>query len=396
MNYYLGYNQGIDLTNIYILSAASITGFISFHLAYSYNKKIESSIISLKTRANDYNISLLQKILTLLLLIAILIEIYFFMQNGISSYFLVTRSDRTLIVNDSGFSTIFSELFFLVYILSLVFMSVKKTKTLKILFIVSLVNLIIYQLLIIDRSGFLKIVLPLMFFLILDKKIKNKTMVLVSLCLFVFLSYFKSIMSSLIFKVDIPLEKFRFNSEFEVWYGIGSTILDGLKTNSISYLYGESYLNAAYNLVIPFNSTEPLSIWYVKNFYPEIYLKGGGMAFSSITEAILNLGIIFVPVHFMMLGFLCRYIDSKKFNNLFYLSMYAFLFTVMYKFFRSEVYSLVKTSWWFYVLPILFIFIVISQKKVEVRKKNEKNFIYSSKVSYKSDSDSQSSKKREV
>lgn len=365
LNYSLGYNQNIDLDNIYILSIASLIGYISFQIVYLYKKTNKNTFEDFKKLGSNYDIKLLENLLIVILMFAILIEIYFYSKNGFSSYFLISRSDRTLVIGENIFSTLFSELLFIVFLTSLVFLSIEKSRKLKVVLLISLINLIAYQLLIIDRSGFLKIILPLMFFLLINKKITNKAMIILGAILFLFLSYFKSIMNSLIFNTSNPVEDFKFNSEFEVWYGIGSDIMNGLSSNSISYLYGESYINALYNLVIPFNSTEALSIWYVKNFYPEIYLKGGGMAFSSITEAILNLGVVFVPIYFMILGYVCRLIDNKKFDSAFYLMLYSFTFTIIYKFFRSEVYSLVKTSWWFFVLPIILILFIVNRKKVK-------------------------------
>lgn len=375
LNYNLGYNQNINLSNIYLLSIVSILGFVFFHFAYSFKKNPKYHMENLSRDINEHSFKILEKILIIILILGLLLEIIFFLNNGVNAYFLTTRSTRSLIMNETGLSNFFTDLLFLVYLLSLCSLIVYKSKLMKTLFAVSMGNLIVYQLLIIDRSGFLQILFPLFFLLLLTKKVKNKTMIILGLTLFVFLSYFKTIMSSLIFNTDIPLEKFKFNSEFEVWYGIGSNIIDGLKNSSISYLYGESYLSALYNLIMPFNSTEPLSIWYVKSFYPEIYIRGGGLAFSSVAEAILNLGVVFVPIHFLMLGLFCRFIDSQKFNNIYYLSIYTFLLTVLYKFFRSEVYSLVKASWWFYILPVILIFLIINlldknQYKREVKVKS--------------------------
>ena len=79
-----------------------------------------------------------------------------------------------------------------------------------------------------------------------------------------------------------------YDSEFNSWYKIFNNILQ----SDLSKLFGTSYIKTLVNLVIPFTKTEPLSVWYVRNYEYETWISGGGRGFSGVLEAYMNFGII--------------------------------------------------------------------------------------------------------
>jgi oligosaccharide repeat unit polymerase len=353
LNYKLGYNQDVDLNNYFILTLLSIIGFFFFQFIYFPGKSYEINIENLKTTI--YNKKLLKISLGIIFIVAITMEIIFFSKVGISNFIFISRSERSLLLKNLGI-TYFTDLFFLVMIISYILNQLVPSRFLRFIFITSLINNTLYQLIIIDRSGLLEVVFPCIYLFLVFKKVQSRYIIFIGVILFLFLSYFKTIMSNIVFRGSSNLEPFKFNGEFEAWYHVGANILSNLEGGLTNYIYGRSYLTALYNLIVPFTNSEPLSIWYVRTYFYDIYIRGGGMAFSSIGEAILNFGYFGVPIYFMLLGFLCRWMKQYKHKDIKYLAIYAFIFTVLYKFFRSEFYSLTKTSWWFFILPLLFIF----------------------------------------
>lgn len=295
-----------------------------------------------------------------------MMELNFFRKLGFSSYLYLSRSDRSLVIEGAGSLTFFFDLFQIVFVVGAIVYTFHKSKWLKFMFVTAIINNIGYMLIIIDRSGLLEVLIPLTFFLLHYKKITSRFAVIAGVSAFLFLSFFKVIMTNLIMGTSTKLPPFKMNDEFEAWYGIGIRIFNDLKDGSISMLYGRSYLDAMYNMIVPFTNTESLSIWYVKTYYYQTYIAGGGKAFSSIAEAVMNFGYIGVPIYFMFLGLLCRWLKKRMNSDIKFLVFYVLMFTVMYKFFRSEFYSLVKTNWWYYIIPLSIIFLVskVNPKKV--------------------------------
>lgn len=365
LNYLLGYHQHVNLDGAMTITILSMVGFVAFQLVYFTGKT--EPIKTEKLKEKYYNHKLISYALTIIFFTALALEFLFFYEMGISRFIFASRPERVLLIESSTTPTFFNDLFFLVLILGFIMTKLKPTFWFKVLFFLSTVNIIGYQLIIIDRSGLLKVIFPLLFFFLVFKHIKNRTVIIWGTILFIFLSYFKVIMSNIIFREKTSLEPFRFNAEFESWYFVGMTVINDLKMGIMNHIYGKSYFEALYNLIFPFTNSEPLSIWYVRTYHYQTFLNGGGKAFSSIAEAIMNFGYIGVPIYFAVLGLWCRWLKNKKHMGVVYIALYAFTFTVMYKFFRAEFYSLTKTSWWYFILPMLLLLFVAKQRKKHKR-----------------------------
>jgi len=361
LNLKLGYVPNEDMDNLLTLTLLSMVAYLSFQLVYFPAKS--SPVLELDR--TEYDVKLLQYVLAVFFAIGLIMQAFFFARVGFSTFVNLTRPQRSLLLSETiNFSF---DLLQIIMILGLILYVTYKAKPFLYLAILSLVHNVVYAIIIIDRSMLLEILLPLMFMGLAFGKIRPRTVLIAGTSLFVVMSYFKVLMSNLLFGRNTPFDKFRFNSEFEGWYYIGSRILTELKNGTIQLMYGQSYADTLINLIVPFTSTEPLSVWYVRSYFYDMYAGGAGLAFSSIAEALMNFGYMGVPLYFAFLGFICRWLKVRKNTDTKYLFFYILVFTVLYKFFRAESYSLMKTTWWFYVLPMLLVFLVAKKAKQSAR-----------------------------
>lgn len=352
INYKLGMHQLADMHYFYVHAILSLVGFLSFQIVYYPGKYNGDRRYGLDLKY--YNITLLVIALVFIFSIACGLAIWFFMRVGLSNFIFMSRQSRMLLLQDAGVTS-FLPLFSLVMIVSLVLIEQYPSKVLSFLLVTSFAFRVFYSLVVVGRGNLLSTLIPVVYILLLSGRIKTRSVIIWGCVMFVFLTYFKTIMTNVIFGRNVSLGRFQLSGEFEAWYHVSRTVLSGLDKGSLSHMYGKSYLEALYNLVVPFTSVEPLSVWYVRTYLYETYLRGGGAAFSSIAEAVMNFGYLGVPLYFAFLGYICRRLEQLRMKDLRYFVIYVYALTVVYQFFRSEFYSLTKSSWWFFVLPVFFL-----------------------------------------
>lgn len=346
---------------IYLMSLIS---FVAFNFGYKiFNTKDNKKFFYLENK--------LKIIMYIFLINAFIIEIYIYMCINLKDFFLASRAKKMLMMSEYSKFTFFYTFLILSMTLSLILWKMKRKKKYKIIFVLTFFNCIFIALLEISRAKFLSIIIPILF--LYQKQIKNKIMVFIGIIGLIIFTLWKSLLSSLFYgKLSLSNIKLNIPNEFYCWYTIGENILKDLEVKKISYLYGKSYMDTFFNLIFPITNSEPLSIWYVKNYEYKIFLIGGGRGFSGIVEGYLNFGIIGVVIYFFILGMLSKFLDNKMKNDIKFLLIGILFLSNVHKFFRSESYSLLKSDMWFGVYPILFLFFIINLKIFKRKKKKEK------------------------
>lgn len=247
----------------------------------------------------------------------------------------------------------------LLYLMSaILYLSYIKTNSKKILILFSLVFIynVASAFTIIDRSSLLFAVIPFLLIAYKYNKISKWKLIVLGLVGFIILVDFKALMVNIIDHGQIVKLTIGVPEEFFVSFRIASDLISKFELGSFDYLLGESYINGFIATIIPFLNIEPLSVWYVSTYYPELHQNGIGLAFSSVGEAYLNFGIIGVVLYYSFLGGLAKYFHVNKKNNEYALIIYSLLIPLTYKLFRSEFYSILKSHTWFWIVPLIIIY----------------------------------------
>lgn len=305
------------------------------------------------------------KLVIIMTFIMLSINLYYlFFVFGLNNYIFIPRTNRSLILKNTGLLYIASNkiLFLLAPLAYIVFIRTNKLSA-KILFVFVFLYNILFSLLSIDRSDLLQSVIPTLFIMLHFKRINKKLIYLLLIVGFFVLIDFKTFMSSLIIQGKINKINIYIPEEFFNSFRIAKDIMIRLKTSELNFLFGRSYFDALFATIFPFTEVEPLSLWYIRVYYPNIYYSGGGLGFSTIGEAYLNFGIIGVFIYYIFIGFIAKYLNKMKNFNDSYLIFYSLFITLSFKLFRSEFYSLVKTTVWFWVVPLIFVNLMVKIMK---------------------------------
>ncbi len=352
------FSMQLNQIQLYILFL-SIISLVTFNYGYLIKSVAQKDL-------TDYSInSKSMKLLSLgVFILSVVVRVYVVNKIGISNYIFYSRASRSQVLTGMKYLIMFYDLIYLSNVLLLDSYFRFGKKIFRNLFILSLAISTIMAIIEIDRSNFLKVVLPISFILYYYKKVSFKKLILLGLTLLCLFISWKSLLSGIIFGNQIFLNtSLSVPAETYAWTQIAENIIEGLSKNEINYKYGYTYYKAFESLVRPiFQNYEALSTWYVKNYHYDVYIKGGGFAFSSIVEAYLNFGIFGVAIVFFLFGFFVKKIEYRVhlFN---YRLFYALLLSVSYKLFRSEFYSIFKNSFWIWGVPIIIITYFSSKTK---------------------------------
>jgi oligosaccharide repeat unit polymerase len=210
-----------------------------------------------------------------------------------------------------------------------------------------------------SRAELIAILLPFLFLCENYKKVSRKKLIALLVGSLLLFGVWKSLFSS-------GSKFLYYDSEFSTWYEICENVFE----RDLKPLYGKSYFDTLLNLVVPFTDTEPLSIWYVKNFEYDTWVRGGGRGFSAALEAFLNFGVLGNAIIYGIYGWLLKQVqfnmekdDDKS------IIIYMILLVSMFQFFRSESYSLWKNMMWFRVYPALILMWVSDHVTIKARSK---------------------------
>ena len=356
---------GLLYSNYYILENITNPSYLNNTVFFSYFLSIISmacfnigyfSVPYLKNsflKIEKINTKVVYLFLLFLFILSVLTEYYvIFIKIGFSSFFSSSRAHQSLLISQYSSLTFYKSFFIIIAICTLLFYLNFKEKKYLYLFIGCFIINIFNTYVSVSRAEIFTFLLPIIYLLYIYKKITTKQVIILALLFFILFGAWKSVISS--FKQNGEIKKenvvLSFDSEFNSWYKISENILD----SDHQFLYGKSYLETFYNLLIPITKSEPLSKWYVRNYEFDVYIKGGGRGFSGVLEAYLNFGLIGNIIVFFLYGVLFKKISN--YNN--EISMIIFLIVIgsVYQLFRSESYSLWKTMYWFKIIPILIIF----------------------------------------
>lgn len=334
-----------SIINSYLLSNLSM---LSFNIGYLLirNKKVN-------IKNNYINSKKIFICLFCMLIFSLLTEYYvIFIKIGFFNFFSSTRSQQSLLISNYSTLTFYKSFLSIVQICSLYFYLLDKNKKFICLFIITFFVNLFNCYISVSRAEIFSFILPTIYLLYHFGLLKTRQVIISALCFFMLFGTWKSLLWDL--KASRSISKnsinISFDSEFNTWYKISDNVLQ----SNYSYLYGKSYIDTIYNLVIPITHTESLSRWYVKKYEPDIYLRGGGRGFSGVLEAYLNFGILGNIFIYFFYGML-----FKKFSNIdseLELMFFLILLGSVYQLFRSESYSLWKTMYWFEMLPIVILF----------------------------------------
>jgi oligosaccharide repeat unit polymerase len=109
-----------------------------------------------------------------------------------------------------------------------------------------------------------------------------------------------------------------------------ASLLEVLQYGGPGLLLGSSYLSAV-GAPIPFVARLfdkvgfDLNVWRMQSFYPEILAKGGGFAFSPVTEAYVNFDILGIIILMFIYGYIigkiyARFISRPSLSSLLFLA----------------------------------------------------------------------------
>ena len=270
-----------------------------------------------------------------LLVILLIYQSYFLYEQGLLLNFqAISEKGRGGIFTDisqlyvvSGF-LITSVFLFFIY-------NYKKLNPLIFLILILLFYYILISIAVGNRRQIIGILLGIFWKYTELKKIKFTFLKLLSFLIFVTIFLVWGFIRD--FKGDMSLSNFVDNgltvNEFSVPY---YTLIETLKNDSHTFLYGSTYFINTFLLFIPrffysiFSIDKPDTL--AINFVNDNFGGGQGYAFMPVTEAYLNFGFIGPILIFMIIGFLFSLVEYK--NNLIFRFL---LITMSIDFCRTEI-----------------------------------------------------------
>jgi len=353
--------DGINMITLY-LTLLSIVSFIFFNLGYNF-------FSSSKLRVSDKKIDpfKIKIIVFLFFVLAIGVRLCIIYKIGFNEYLYVSRATRNSILANMNYLVMFSDLIYLTNVITLDLLFKTKSKFFFALFSTSFLFSLAMAVLEIDRSDFLKVILPVVFLLYYYKKINFKKIVIVGFILLLLFVNWKQFLNGIIFDNSMNRIAVTIPSELYTWHSIGNDVIRDLNDNKLNYLYGYTYYKALESIINPlFGNYESLSTWYVKNYHYDVYKKGGGYAFSAIIEAYYNFHIVGIIIFFYLFGLIIKKLELKV-SVFTYRCLYALLLSVSYKLLRSEFYSIFKNAFWLWVVPLIVIYLFSKKNTIITR-----------------------------
>lgn len=320
------------------------------------NKKSYETKPGKATHPKRYNYRTIISLTILMFILAVGIELYITTYKvGLTNYFNATRAQRSLIMSRYSIMAFYEEFIIITSLISLYISLKVKSRTAKLLFILSFSIAFLNSIITVSRADFLFLLLPIVCILKHFNKISNKSIIVFALAgMFVFATW-KGAIYNLKNYNTLKFSNVSMNSEFNTWIKIGNNVINDFKDNN-GYLHGKSYFDTIYNLIIPVTNTEPLSRWYLKKYEYDVYTRGGGRGFSGVLEAYINFSYFGNFIIFTFYGLLYRKLTKLQGKDDKYTIILIIIIATLYKTFRSEAYAFWKTMYWFEILPVFIIF----------------------------------------
>ena len=334
--------------NCFLAMELSTLAIMSFNFAYDVSKcKVASAINNSKC---VLNVSQFTSFLAVFFIVSLCVEYYvIFIKIGFANYWGVSRAEQSLLRSGLSYLTFYSHTIPVISAISLYLYLENGGKFRLFLFLSSFLVSVLGAILTVSRADMLSVLLPLIFILNHYGRISNKSTLILGVSGILLFGIWKSLFSE---KIEM-----QFDSEFVSWYKIVDDVLSNPNTN---FLYGESYLNTILNLISPFSGSEPLSIWYVKTYLPDVYSMGGGRGFSAVLEAFLNFHVFGVVLVYFFYGYLAKKINP---NTPLKIMLYMIVLVSVNMLFRSESYAFWKNMMWFKIYPILLFYFLSLRKR---------------------------------
>lgn len=280
-----------------------------------------------------------------------------------SSYVYITRAQRALIYRDIGVLALFREMLISGGLLLLFCYFLSRKKWLKYLSIFILSVSVIHAVLTISRTELILVFVPILFMLVFFDVVTEKFVIVTALLLTPLVLLWKSILYLLFFNNNGEINYSI--SELVSWYHIGEDIIRLTSNGDIEYMYGGSIVDGLLSLIYPFYNATPLSVWYSKDIL-SLYGNGTGRGFSMVVESYLNFGIFGIFLVMPFLSTLLYFMFRLFHNTWIYPYVYCITPAFINKIFRSEFYSLTKTFWWIFIVPLVLIFLFSERKRLSL------------------------------
>ncbi|MEZ9551897.1 O-antigen polymerase [Vibrio breoganii] len=345
--------QYVDYSRVLLLTAAIMLCSLSYWISCWSSSNQDFSVLIEDSKVLRLSIF---SLLTTSIVIGCYIVIF---KIGVANFFFVSRAERALMQSDISRFMFFRDLINACCVFSICMsLNNKWPRFWKNMFIFTLVLSVSYSILTISRSNLVQIIFPILYILSVKNKFSKSVVNITLIIGFLVATLWKSVLATLVIYQDYDFSRvtLEFPPEFSSWYFISENVFNPF------LFYGKTIADAILSLMYPFYDATPLSIWYVQNFEPDLAEKGGGRGFSLLVESYINFGYIGIFIIFSLLGLLLGLIEKRSKSSFIFVYVCAVTFPILHKIYRSELLSIMKVYWWYYLLPIVMIMIVLRFK----------------------------------
>lgn len=265
--------------------------------------------------------------------------------------FTMTRMQRMLVSDTAPVLSVFKFSCFSAYCYFLIEFN-KENKGFIPLLLLAFMG-VLFSIFTVSRGTLVLFIFPFMYIYSVSRWLSPIKIILLSILGGVMASLWKSNVSNLVQRTgSYTFEGLGLPDEFHIW----ADIFKDVRPLEWS-LGGQSYLDTAGSLLYPFLDVQPLSIWYINSYHPEIAEGGGGRAFSFLAEVFMNFGFLGVPIVYGVIGVALGVLIKASLKNMYFLYAAISLLPFMHKMFRSELLAFLKVWWWVCFIPALGLFL---------------------------------------
>ena len=340
--------NGIFDKELLIISNLAICAVIAFNLGYFSMYILRRTNIYVK-KYTDVSIKIPDnKLIVLILIISIGIQLLLVLNIGPLNFIFMDRTERFHYFYQNIGLVYISNFIYIIYILYSINFIYYNNKKYKKLFYFTFIYILIWGLITISRNDLLIIFLTLLY--ISEKKglVSTYKIIMYSISFLLLLLFFKGIMYMFILN-NISQEGINFG-EIVNWIRNSITIM-----HESNYSYEHfSYFITIKGIFTPLiDKMEPLSNWFMSEYYPIAYANGNKYGFSGLIEGYMMGGYHYTFIHFFITGLFVAYFSFGK--TWLHMIISIMIILIMYKLFRSESYNFYRQIFWYTIYPILLI-----------------------------------------
>lgn len=288
------------------------------------------------------------KIGVFLFLIGLSILSYKITSFGIAKFIIASRLDVAMVTRTDFVFSIADLVMSTGYLLSMSITIIEKNKMSKFQIIMAII-ITSYSIITISKAQLMFAIIPIAYLMSERGKLR-KLHIGIGIILGMFvLTIWKPVLGFIFYENrKLDSSSIKIPGELTNWI----EMYDNIKDEPIKL--GESLFKTLAGLSSPFSNYEPLSVWYAKRFIPEIWGSGGGRGFPTILEGYINFGVLGALIIGFIIGVYFGVIECFKRSSLPVLMISVVTMCIIHKFFRSELYSIFKTSIWLMIMPGIF------------------------------------------